>query len=53
VFGAGDGGLGFSEGGVGVEGVSVLKDGVDGFSFTGVGVRGEGRNGGVHVRATP
>jgi hypothetical protein len=48
VFGAGDGvyGLGFSEGGVGVEGVSVLKDGVDGFSFTGVGVRGD-------VRATP
>jgi hypothetical protein len=49
-FGAGDGvyGSAFSVDGIGVEGVSVLNEGVDGFSFTGVGVRGEGRNGGVH-----
>lgn len=47
--GAGVSGLHFSrEPGIGVSGVSVLNNGVEGFSFTGLGVRGEGRNGGVH-----
>lgn len=47
--GAGVSGLHFSrEAGIGVSGVSVLNNGVEGFSFTGIGVRGEGRNGGVH-----
>jgi len=47
--GAGVSGLHFSrDPGLGVEGVSVLNNGVEGFSFTSIGVRGEGRNGGVH-----
>jgi hypothetical protein len=49
-------GSAWSDLGIGVQGVSILGDGVDGFSFTDVGVRGEGlvgvrgegRNGGVH-----
>jgi hypothetical protein len=37
-----------TEPGSGVSGLSILFNGVDGFSFNGIGVRGEGRNGGVH-----
>jgi hypothetical protein len=37
-----------TEPGSGVSGLSIRFNGVDGFSFTGIGVRGEGRNGGVH-----
>ena len=54
-FGRGDGasGLHFSnEAGSGVAGTSVLSIGVNGFSFSGLGVRGEGRNGGVHGIST-
>ena len=41
-------GLHFSrDAGTGVAGVSVLKNGVEGFSFSGIGVRGEGRTVGV------
>jgi hypothetical protein len=50
-FGRGDGvsALHFStETGSGVAGTSVLGVGVNGFSFSAFGVRGEGRNGGVH-----
>jgi hypothetical protein len=50
-FGGGSGvsGLHFStRPGTGVSGVSVLNNGVEGFSFTAIGVRGEGRGGGVH-----
>jgi hypothetical protein len=51
--GVGVSGLHFSlESGTGVSGVSVLKNGIEGFSFTGIGVRGEGRNGGVHGVST-
>ena len=47
--GAGVSGLHFSrDPGTGVSGVSVLNNGMEGFSFTAIGVRGEGRNGGVH-----
>jgi hypothetical protein len=54
-FGRGDGAsaLHFStEAGSGVAGTSVLSIGVNGFSFSGFGVRGEGRNGGVHGIST-
>ena len=47
--GAGVSGLHFSrDAGTGVSGVSVLNNGVEGFSFSDTGVRGEGRNVGVH-----
>ena len=47
--GAGVSGLHFSrDAGTGVSGVSVLNNGVEGFSFSGIGVRGEGRTTGVH-----
>jgi hypothetical protein len=54
-YGRGDGasGLHFStEAGSGVSGTSVLSIGVNGFSFSGLGIRGEGRNGGVHGIST-
>ncbi len=49
-FGAAEGvfGLNFSpQPGPGTFGESVLGNGVEGFSFSGIGVQGEGRNGGV------
>jgi hypothetical protein len=54
-FGTGHGafGLHFSQGtGSGLFGQSVLRNGVEGHSFSGFGVRGEGRNGGVHGFST-
>ena len=54
-FGASEGvfGLNFSpQPGAGTFGESVLGNGVEGFSFTGIGVQGEGRNGGVRGLST-
>jgi hypothetical protein len=54
-FGSGEGvfGLNFSpQPAAGTFGESVLGNGVEGFSFTGIGVRGEGRNGGVRGLST-
>jgi hypothetical protein len=46
-------GLNFSpQPAAGAFGESVLGNGVEGFSFTGIGVRGEGRNGGVRGLST-
>lgn len=47
--GVGINGLHFStQSGTGVSGVGVLSNGIEGFSFSEIGVRGEGRTGGVH-----